>query len=68
MRGDFSRLNFRADKRYMRGHVQQGRVHLDADWIEQVDIASPSTCVPPAIVIISQLVAASLVAWAYFKA
>jgi len=38
MRGDFSRLNFRADKRYMRGHVQQGRVHLDADWIEQVDI------------------------------
>src|SRR6266540_2650136 len=38
MKGDFSRLTFRADQHYRAVRMQQGRVQLDADWNEQVDI------------------------------
>ncbi len=38
MQGDFSRLTFDPRKRYRAVHMQQGRVQLDADWNEQVDI------------------------------
>lgn len=38
MNGDFSRLPFRPSNRYSSVRMQQGRVHLDADWNEQVDI------------------------------
>ena len=39
MKGDFSRLNlFDSLKQYTRVMQQQGRVQLDADWNEQVDI------------------------------
>src|SRR3954462_3766331 len=38
MRGDFTRFTFRPDKRYTSVRMQQGRVQLDADWNEQIDI------------------------------
>ena len=40
MKGDFSRLTFDPRKRYTGVRLQQGRVQLDADWNEQVDIAT----------------------------
>ena len=39
MRGDFSRLTFRPDRHYSSVRLQQGRVQVDADWNEQIDIA-----------------------------
>ncbi len=39
MKGDFTRLTFDAKKHYSSVRMQQGRVQLDADWNEQVDIA-----------------------------
>lgn len=38
MRGDFTRSTFDPGKRYSGVRLQQGRVQLDADWNEQVDI------------------------------
>jgi len=38
MKGDFSRLTFLPGKHYSAVLQQQGRVQLDADWNEQVDI------------------------------
>jgi hypothetical protein len=38
MKGDFTRTTYRADKHYRSVRMQQGRVQLDADWNEQVDI------------------------------
>src|SRR6185312_6961925 len=38
MQGDFSRLTFNPSKHYRSVRMQQGRVQLDADWNEQVDI------------------------------
>ena len=38
MKGDFSRNGFQPDKRYTGVRMQQGRVQLDSDWNEQVDI------------------------------
>jgi hypothetical protein len=38
MNGDFTRLTFRPDKHYSGVRLQQGRLLLDADWNEQVDI------------------------------
>src|SRR3954468_22200228 len=38
MKGDFSRSTFRPDKHYSGVRMQQGRVQLDADWNEQIDI------------------------------
>jgi len=38
MKGDFTRSTFRRNKHYSRVNLQQGRVQLDADWNEQVDI------------------------------
>lgn len=38
MQGDFSRLTFDPGKHYRAVRMQQGRVQLDADWNEQVDI------------------------------
>jgi hypothetical protein len=40
MHGDFSRSTFRREKQYAGVLKQQGRVELDADWNEQVDIAA----------------------------
>jgi hypothetical protein len=40
MKGDFTRLTFRPKKHYSGVRMQQGRVQLDADWNEQVDIAA----------------------------
>ncbi len=39
MKGQFSRLTARRARRYSSVRLQQGRVHLDADFNEQVDIA-----------------------------
>ncbi len=39
MKGDFTRDTFDPAKRYSSVRMQQGRVQLDADWNEQVDIA-----------------------------
>jgi hypothetical protein len=39
MRGDFSRSTWRAVNHYSSVRLQQGRVLLDAEWNEQVDIA-----------------------------
>ena len=36
--GDFSRFPLERRKRYSAVHMQQGRVHLDADWNEQADL------------------------------
>src|SRR4051794_32455046 len=38
MRGDFSRRTFRATSHYSSVRLQQGRVLVDADWHEQIDI------------------------------
>src|SRR5437016_4714069 len=38
MKGDFSRVTFRPDRPYSSVRMQQGRVPVDADWNEQVDI------------------------------
>jgi hypothetical protein len=38
MKGDFTRLTFDPQKRYSGVLMQQGRVQLDADWNEQLDI------------------------------
>jgi hypothetical protein len=38
MKGDFSRNTFDPAQRYSSVRIQQGRVQLDADWNEQVDI------------------------------
>lgn len=38
MKGDFSRSTFNPLKHYNSVRMQQGRVQLDADWNEQVDI------------------------------
>jgi nitrous oxidase accessory protein NosD len=38
MKGDFTRSTFRPAKRYSRVLQQQGRVQLDADWNEEVEI------------------------------
>ncbi len=38
MRGDFTRSTFRPEKHYSGVRLQQGRVQLDADWNEQIDI------------------------------
>lgn len=38
MKGDFSRFSFDPNKRYTGVRMQQGRVQLDADWNEQVDL------------------------------
>ena len=38
MQGDFSRLTFDPAKHYSAVRMQQGRVQLDADWNEQMDI------------------------------
>lgn len=38
MKGDFTRLTFDPTKNYSRVMMQQGRVHLDADWNEMVEM------------------------------
>ncbi|MCX6028854.1 MAG: DUF6519 domain-containing protein [Chloroflexi bacterium] len=40
MKGDFTRNTFDRSKHYSGVRMQQGRVQLDADWNEQVDIAA----------------------------
>jgi hypothetical protein len=39
MKGDFTRLTFDKKKHYRGVLMQQGRVQLDSDWNEQVQIA-----------------------------
>ena len=38
MKGDFSRFTLQKKKHYSKVNMQQGRVQVDADWNEQVDI------------------------------
>src|SRR6476619_2090762 len=38
MNGDFSRITFRPRRHHSSVRLQQGRVQVDADWNEQVDI------------------------------
>lgn len=38
MKGDFSRLTFDPARRYSSVRMQQGRLQIDADWNEQMDI------------------------------
>jgi hypothetical protein len=38
MKGDFTRSTFKPEKHYSRVLMQQGRVQLDADWNEQLEI------------------------------
>jgi hypothetical protein len=38
MKGDFTRNSFNPNKRYSSVRMQQGRVQMDADWNEQMDI------------------------------
>jgi hypothetical protein len=38
MKGDFTRSTFNREKHYSSVRMQQGRVQLDADWNEQMDI------------------------------
>jgi hypothetical protein len=40
MKGDFTRTTFDPKKHFSSVRMQQGRVQLDADWNEQVDIAA----------------------------
>jgi hypothetical protein len=40
MKGDLTRSTFRPQKHYSGIRMQQGRVQLDADWNEQVDITA----------------------------
>lgn len=44
MKGDFSRSSFDPSKHYTSVRMQQGRVHLDADWNEQADILYHAHC------------------------
>ncbi len=39
MKGDFTCVTFRPERRYRRVYMQQGRAQLDADFNEQVDIS-----------------------------
>src|SRR5690349_773856 len=43
MPGDYSREIFRPQKHYSGVRMQQGRVQLDSDWNEQLDIAKYRT-------------------------
>ena len=43
MKGDFTRNTFQRDKNYSSVRMQQGRVQLDADWNEQLDIDAHSS-------------------------
>ena len=43
MKGDFTRSTFKPGKHYSGVRMQQGRVQLDADWNEQIDIAAHRT-------------------------
>ncbi|AFZ12028.1 hypothetical protein Cri9333_1119 [Crinalium epipsammum PCC 9333] len=38
MKGDFTKLTFQSEKHYTSVLMQQGRLQLDSDWNEQVDI------------------------------
>ena len=38
MKGDFTRSTFKPTRRYNSVRMQQGRVQLDSDWNEQIDI------------------------------
>jgi hypothetical protein len=38
MKGDYTRFTFRKDRHYSGVRMQQGRVQLDSDWNEQLDI------------------------------
>src|SRR5690242_1450639 len=38
MKADFTRTTFHPEKHYASVRMQQGRVQLDADWNEQLDI------------------------------
>ncbi|MFB2894818.1 DUF6519 domain-containing protein [Aerosakkonemataceae cyanobacterium BLCC-F50] len=38
MKGDFTKLTFQPEKHYTSVRMQQGRLQLDSDWNEQVDI------------------------------
>lgn len=38
MKGDFTRFTFRPEKHYTNVFMQQGRLQLDADWNEQMNI------------------------------
>jgi hypothetical protein len=40
MKGDFTRSTFKPEKQYSGVRMQQGRVQLDADWNEHIDISS----------------------------
>ncbi|MHC4402270.1 MAG: DUF6519 domain-containing protein [Planctomycetota bacterium] len=40
MKGDFTRFTFKPEKNYNSVRMQQGRVQLDADWNEHVEIQS----------------------------
>ena len=40
MKADFTRSTFRPEKHYSSVRMQQGRVQLDADWNEELDIAA----------------------------
>src|SRR3989304_4048508 len=40
MKGDFTRMTFPPQKHFSRVLMQQGRVQLDADWNEQIEIAA----------------------------
>lgn len=43
MKGDFSRFTFDSKNRYSRVLMQQGRMQVDADWNEQLDISAYRT-------------------------
>ena len=38
MKADITRKTFDAKKHYFKVNMQQGKVQIDADWNEQVDI------------------------------
>ena len=40
MKGDFTRLTFKKENHFRDVRMQQGRVQLDADWNEQLDITA----------------------------
>ncbi|MCX6048065.1 MAG: DUF6519 domain-containing protein, partial [Chloroflexi bacterium] len=40
MKGDFTRSTFKPAKHYSSVRMQQGRVQLDADWNEQIDLTA----------------------------
>src|SRR5215470_4054355 len=42
--GDITRATFEATRHYSGVRMQQGRVQMDADWNEQVDIESDLRC------------------------